>query len=189
MKKILFALTAAVVVGCSSIKATYDMDKTADFTKYKTYGLTEDARTLGIQELDRNRILAAIDAEMSARGITKSDSPDALIDLFVRLEQKREATATTTGPGMYGGYGAYGGYGRYGYAGGFSTTHIDVNEYIEGTLFINLVDKGSEKIVWQGRGTKTLDQAASGDKKEKNIKAGVKKIFEYFPIKPIPATK
>jgi hypothetical protein len=177
-------LISVIAVACSSINATYDIDKTADFTKYKTYGFTEDAQKLGIQELDRNRILGAIDAEMSARGLTKSDTPDALIDLFIKLEQKRDATATTTGPGMYGGYGAYGGYGRYGYGGGMSTTHIDVNEYVEGTLFINLVDRGTEKIVWQGRGTKTLDEQASGEKKEKNINAGVKKIFGYFPVKP-----
>jgi hypothetical protein len=27
---------------------------------------------------------------------------------------------------------------------------IDYNNYIEGTLFINVVDKAEEKIVWQG---------------------------------------
>lgn len=181
-----FAIAAVLAAGCSPIKATYDIDKSVDFTSYKTYAFSEEALSLGIQQLDRDRIISAIDNEMSARGFTRSDTPDALIDLHVKLEEKRDATATTTGPGMYGGFG---GPWRYGYGGGFSTTQINVNEYVEGTLFINFIDKSTEKIVWQGRGTKTLDENASADKKDANINAGVRKVFEYFPVKPAAATK
>ena len=78
------------------------------------------------------------------------------------------------------GYG-YGGPWRYGYAGGFSTTQINYNEYIEGTLFVNIVDKSVEKIVWQGRATKTLDENADADKRESNINAAVKQIFTKYP--------
>lgn len=88
-----------------------------------------------------------------------------------------DATATSTGPGYYGDPW------RYGYGGGFSTTQINYNEYIEGTLFINMVDKTTEKIVWQGRGTKTLDESAEADKREKNINYAVKQIFTKYPPK------
>ena len=141
MKKLIILIMVALAAACSSIKVSYDYDKTTDFSKYKTYAYTEDALKLGVGDLNRDRIIAAIDAEMTARGISKSDNPDALIDLILTAKERTEATATSTG-----GY-----YGRYRYSGGFGTTQINYNTYVDGTLFINLVDKTSEKIVWQGR--------------------------------------
>jgi hypothetical protein len=180
MKKLLFITLVALVSGCSSVKVSYDYDKTKDFTKFKTYAYTEDALALKINDLNRDRLIKAVDQELAARGMTKSSSPDVLIDLIVKAEQKMDATATNTG-----GY-----YGRYGYAGGFGgTTHISYNEYVEGTLFINMVEKAIEKIVWQGVGTRTIDETASPEKRETNINYAVKTIFTKYPVKPIVASK
>ncbi|HEX5171074.1 MAG TPA: DUF4136 domain-containing protein, partial [Cyclobacteriaceae bacterium] len=138
MKKYLFISFLMVASACSTLKVTYDYDKQADFAKYKTYAFSEDSKNLGINQLNRDRILSAIETQMAAKGFTKSDNPDVLVDVHVRAEQKMDATATTTP--TYG----YGGPWRYGYGGGFSTTQINYNEYVEGTLFVNLVDKSTE---------------------------------------------
>ena len=182
MKPIYLLVLVAVLASCSSLKTSYDYDSQTDFATYKTYAFTENSLNLPIQQLNRDRLIAAIDKELTAKGLTKSEDPDVLIDIHIKAEQKRDATATTTGPGMYGGYG-YGSPWRYGYGAGFSTTHIDVNEYVEGTMFINMVDKDADKLVWQGRGTKTLDENAFPEKKENNINNGVKAIFEKYPVK------
>jgi hypothetical protein len=166
-----------VVSACSSLKVTYDYDKQADFAKYKTYAYSEDSQKLPVGDLNRNRIMSAVDAEMAAKGFSKSDSPDVLIDMHVRAEQKTEAVANTTGPGYYGGPW------RYGYGGGFSTTTINYNDYIEGTLFINMVDAAKQQIVWQGRATKTLDENANAEKRDKNINSAVQQIFSKYPPK------
>ena len=176
--RLLFILSIALIA-CSSITTSYDYDKTVDFTKYKTYNFTEEAKKFGIQELNRDRLLAAIDAEMTKRGFTKSESPDVLIDLIGKTGAKNHRHSHLLPAGcMYG-------YGRYGYGGGFSTTTVNYDDYTEGTLFINVVDKGTEKIVWQGRGTKTLNETASPEKREANIKNGVAMIYQKFPIKPV----
>ena len=47
-----------------------------------------------------------------------------------------------------------------------------------------MVDNSSQKIVWQGRGTKTLVENASPEKREANINNGVAEIFTKFPVKP-----
>jgi len=179
MKKIILSALVALLVfaACSSIDVSYDYDKEANFTSYKTYGYTPEALALGIGDLNRDRLLKAIDAEMTARGFTKSDSPDALVDLIVKAQERTQATATNTG-----GY-----YGRYGWGGGMSTTTINYDQYVDGTLFVNFIDKSTEKMVWQGRATKTLDENASPEKKETNIKNAVKMIFAKFPVKPAAA--
>ena len=179
MKKLVFVSLVLIAAACSSLKVSYDFDSQADFTKYKTYAFTQEALNLPIQQLNRARLLSAIETELSAKGFTKSeDNPDALIDLHVKAEERMEATATTTGTGV--GYGG-GYYGRYGYGGGFATTHVDYNKYIEGTLFVDFVDKAQQKIVWQGRATKTIDEDASAEKREQNINAAVKQIFSKYP--------
>ena len=175
MKKTFIIFFAILVAACSSIKVSYDYDGQADFAKYKTYAFSEDALKLPIGDLNRDRVLKAVETELAAKGFTKSDNPDTWVDLHVKAEQKMDATATTTP--TYG----YGGPWRYGYGGGFSTTQIDYNQYIEGTLFVNLVDKSTEKIVWQGRATKTLDEDASAEKREANINSAVKQIFTKYP--------
>ena len=179
MKNSILFLLLVAVAACSSLKTSYDYDKQADFTKYKTYNYTADALSLPIQELNRNRLLQAIDKEMTARGFTKAESGDVQVDLRVKAEQKREATATSSGTGM-----GYGGGWRYGYGGGFTTTQINVNEFVEGTLFINLVDRATDKLVWSGRGTKVVDEDASPETRERNIKEGVAAVFKNYPIKP-----
>lgn len=174
MKTFYFALLVAIVIACASVTTSFDYDKTADFSKYKTYAYTEHTLQLPeINQLDRDRILAAIDTELAKRGFTKSDSsPDAIVDVFLKTEEEMTATATNTG-----GYGRYG----YGYGWGGGTTHVDYNKYTKGTLFVSLIDRETEKIAWQGRGSKTLSENVKPEKKEANIKAAITAIFTKYP--------
>lgn len=174
MKKFYYGLLVFAVAACASVSTSFDYDKTADFSKYKTYSFTEHAQQLPeINQLDRDRILAAIDTEMVKRGYTKSDSsPDVLVDVFLKTEEEISATATNTG-----GYGRWG----YGYGWGGGTTHVDYNKYTKGTLFISLVDRATEKIAWQGRGSKTLNENVKPEKKEANIKSAINAIFLKYP--------
>src|SRR5882672_7135354 len=103
MKRILLVFFVVALTACSSLKVSYDYDGQADFTKYKTYAFTEDALKLPIEQLNRERVIKAVENELAAKGFTKSENPDVLVDLLVRAEKKTEATATTSGSGMYGG--------------------------------------------------------------------------------------
>lgn len=174
MKLFYYSLFLFAVVACSSVTTSFDYDKSADFSKYKTYSYTDHTQKLPeINSLDRDRIIAAVDAEMSKRGYTKTDSnPDALVDIFLKTEEEMTATATNTG-----GYGRWG----YGYGWGGGTTHVDYNKYTKGTIFISLIDRATEKIAWQGRGTKTLNENVKPEKKEANIKSAIALVFANYP--------
>ena len=173
---LLFACLLVFAASCSSIKVSSDFDKTATFPAYKTYAFTPEALALPLDDINRNRLLSAIEKELAAKGFTKSDNPDVLIDLNIKTQTQQTATATNTG-GYYGrGY-------RYGYGGGFSTTTINYDTYTDGTLFIDMIDATKKQLVWQGRGTKTLEEDASQKRREENINYAVKQIFVKYPPK------
>jgi len=177
MKKLLFPiLILLIAASCATIKVSSDFDKSAQFSGYKTYAFTEDALNLNIEELNRKRLITAIENELSLKGFTKSEKPDVVIDVKITGEKKQTATATSTGG--YGGYGY-----RYGWGGGMGTTTINYDSYVEGTMFINMIDAGKTEVVWQGRGVGTIDPEASAEKREKNINYAVKQIFTTYPPK------
>jgi hypothetical protein len=180
MKKLFFlACILVIAASCSSVRVSSDFDKTAGFAAYKTYTFTPEALSMPLDDINRNRLLTAIETELTAKGFTKTENnPDVLIDVNIKGEQKQTATATSTG-----GYGGYGyGY-RYGYGGGFSTTTINYDTYVDGTLFIDMVDASKKQLVWQGRGTKTIEPDASQKRREENINYAVKQIFLQYPPK------
>jgi hypothetical protein len=173
MKKLLFPIFILIIAAsCATIKVSSDFDKGVQFSGYKTYAFTPEALNLNIGDLNRKRLITAIENEMSLKGFTKSEKPDVLIDIKVTGEKKETATATSTG-GYYG----Y----RYGWGGGMGTTTINYDSYVEGTIFINMIDGSKSEVVWQGRGVGTIDPNASAEKREKNINYTVKQIFTKYP--------
>ncbi len=177
MKKLSILLLLSGIAACSSVKTAFDFDRQADFTKFKTYSMVENNLVEAVGQLNSSRIIDAVETEMTAKGFVKSDDPDMLVNVYIKTQKKVDATAITSGSGY--GYGPW----RYGYAGGFSTTHINYNEYTEGTMFITFIDNATQKIIWQGTGTKTLNENANTDKREANITYVVKQILSQYPPK------
>jgi hypothetical protein len=176
MKKLsILVLILVVAASCASIKVSSDFDKTVNFADYKTYKFTEEALAMPVDDINRNRIISAVENELGQKGFTKSENSDVLIDLKLTAQTKQTATANTSG-----GYGY--GY-RYGWGGGFSTTTINYDSYQEGTLFVDMIDAKKLQLVWQGRGVGTMNPDASQKKREDNINYAVKSIFYKYPPK------
>ena len=69
-------------------KTSFDFDKTADFSKFKTYAL-KDGTKVGDPLVD-NRIVAAIEAELAAKGLTRSDAkPDVVVVYHIAFDKKQ----------------------------------------------------------------------------------------------------
>jgi hypothetical protein len=62
-----------------------------------------------------------------------------------------------------------------------ATTQVNYNEYTEGSLFISIIEMDTKKLIWQGIGTKTLDENLSGDKREEAINYSIQQIMANFP--------
>jgi len=168
----------ALLPACApALKVTSDYDRQADFSKYKTYSFSPQSSELQVNDLNKRRILTEIETQMASKGFSKAETGDIIVDVRISAQERKEATATTTGNG----YGMYGGY-RYG--GGFQTTSVNVQTYVDGTLIISFIDAQKKELVWQGTGVKTLDQDATAEKREKNITEAVKGILAKYPPAP-----
>ena len=175
MKRLFFPILILFLLSsCASVKVSTDFDKTAPFASYKTYQFAPEVATLPIGDLNRSRLTSAIETELAAKGFTKADKPDVVINVKIHAKEMQTATANTTG-----GYGGY----RYGRGGGFSTTTINYDSYTEGTVFIDMIDAAKNQLVWQGRAVRTFEPDLSAEKRESNIKNGTHEVFLQYPPK------
>ncbi len=172
---------AASTGGCASDNIRADYDPSIDFGQYETYNFFPDAgpEATSYQSFFSQYMIVAISREMEARGYTRSQDPDILINFNARLREKTDVR-TTPAPMGGGYYGYRGGYydpwGGYGYA---QETHV--SQYTEGTFNIDLVDARKKKLVWEavavGRVTEKLLEEL-----EERVDAGVARAFAKYPF-------
>lgn len=180
----LVIMMTALVAGCSTIKVTHDYDKSVDFSQFKTYeyyGWAKESDKI-INNLDRERIENAFAAEFKKRGLEYVESGgDLVVTLFIVIEDKKGVNYQTDTYGGY--YGRYYGYGPgWGWGPTYSTTTAQVYDYKVGTLVVDVFDKKSEKLIWEGIGQGTVDENPRN--REKSIPKAVDQIMWYYPVKP-----
>ncbi len=172
MKKILkisLVLLITLTTACSSVRVASDYDKEANFESYKTFAFFKTGIDKAeISDLDKRRILRAIEAELLAKGFTKSDNPDMLVSIFTKSQQRVNVYNNAWGWGSFGP----------GWGWGWNNQPV-VSTQSEGTLFIDLIDMKNKELIWQGMGTGYISQ--NMEKKEAQIKEFVMKIMEKYP--------
>ena len=176
--RLLTGLLAVVLVPVVLLaqKVSYDFDKTANFPAFKTYAF-KDGTKVGQQLID-DRIVAAIDSALTAKGLTKSSDPDVFVVYHVAFDKEKDISTYSSGYG--GGYGPYG-WGWGGGMGGTSTTQV--RDILIGTLVIDMADAKKGQLAWRGIGVKEVDTQAKPEKRDKSITNAVNKIFKNYPPK------
>jgi hypothetical protein len=171
--KIIKLLPVAVlflVASCSSVRVTSDYDTTTDFSKFKTFAFYKKGiDKVEISDLDKRRILKAIESELLAKGLTISEDPDVLVNIFTKSRQKVDVYNNNS---MYFGWHPW-------YYGPNFGTHI--SKYTEGTLFVDLIDAKTKELAWQGIGSGALNTSGNVTKKEERIKEFVGEILAKYP--------
>lgn len=167
------------LASCSSVQVTSDYDKEKDFNQYHTFAFYKKGiDKLEISDLDKRRIMRAIEAELKAKGMTISDDPDLLVNIFTKTKSRIDVYDS----GYYGWYPWY--YYGYGYGFGWGPGYTNVVESTEGTLFIDLIDAKAKELVWQGMGTSVLSKSKTVDEKEAKIREIVSQIMQLYPPQP-----
>lgn len=179
MKRILkllpiLLLVVVVSTSCTSVRVAADYDKNANFNEYNSFAFYKPGIDKAeISDLDKRRILRAIESELLAKGFSKSDNPDLLVSIFTKAEKRVDVYNNTWGFGAWG----WGGWGPWGPWGWNNTPSVSTRT--EGVLYIDLIDAKKKELIWQGQGVGYLTKNI--EKKDERIREFVKKIMERYP--------
>jgi Domain of unknown function (DUF4136) len=161
----------------------YNFDNKADFSKFKTYKWVtlKDAPT--INDLVGKQIVAAVDAELATKGLTKidDDSASLYIGYQAGIGTEKQFTSFSSDWGYGGGW--YRG-GWYGGMGGTSTTSGQTSTIYVGQLALDMYDSANRDLAWRGVASKTLDPKAKPEKQQKNLAKAIKKLLKNYPPPP-----
>jgi hypothetical protein len=160
----IFAFT--LLLSCSSVHVKTDYDTQTDFTKYKTFAFYKKGIDQSkISDLDKRRILRAIEKELIAKGLTKSKNPDLLVSIFAKAEKRINVYNNDYWYPHY--YTPY--------------YRNNVSQYVQGTLFVDLIDAEKKQLIWQGVGKGALSTSSKPEKKEARIQKIVAEILAKYP--------
>ncbi len=193
-----------MMAGCTTVWVQRDYDEQASFNGYQTFSWMASENTQDVPGPYRDdglldkRIKRAVTNALAYQGYT--EQPDGTPDFYVVYRVGLEEKGYSYGFGYpygygfgyghgfghhsgfhrsffgHGGYGyPYGGYGGYG---GYGTT------YTEGTLVIDIIDAGTNELVWRGSAVSPMSDETY-DAKE--INKAVEKILEEFPPRLYPS--
>ena len=173
MKRLMIFLIAILVLqvtGCSTMKVAVHHDPTVDFSQYKTYKFVQPKdggqRMGGEHRFISQEVLFQIKPIMEEKGFTEvKDTKDAdlLVHFYTFVKNKRYASPPTYHVGRWG------------------RTWVarpgHVVRYKEGTLGIDIVDRKSKTLVWQGMGKDVLDPNQTAE----HFAEAVAKVLKDFP--------
>jgi hypothetical protein len=170
------------IAGCTSgptIRSNWDT--TVDFHQFHTFSFFNPLATdrEGYQTLISQQLVRSTERELLARGLTRNDTnPDLLINFSANLDQRLRVTQT---PSMSAGSvnrhrrGFYNTWPNY--------QQIDIRQYTQGTLGIDVVDAGRRQLIWEGVALGRVTQSTT-DNLGPVLNDAVVEMLREFPLPP-----
>jgi hypothetical protein len=187
----LACLASASAAGAQKLEIKTNQDPKANFASIKTYawlppapvvrnvapgGLTNPTLS---EEALAPHIVAAVDRELAARGLTKVadvDQADIKVAYFAAL--------TTGFNNTY--LGEY-----YGYVTGWAnpvapgyTPSTSMSVYEKGTVIVDIVQRVENRAIWRGSAQTRINQEHTLQKRIERINEAASRMFEKYPVKP-----
>jgi hypothetical protein len=150
-------ITLGLLSGCATqLQVGSDYDRTATFRDFHTFTVMRREHS-GLESplnpLVAARVEDAIRADLNQRGYVETSDPQAADFMIDFTIGSRERTDITSYPQPYAGWGR-GGPRRWG--GPYWGDPLDVHQYREGTLSVDVFDAHSHRPVWHGWAKKEL---------------------------------
>jgi uncharacterized protein DUF4136 len=168
-------LLLAGVATAQDVRMNYE--KSADFSKYKTYKWVE-MKTSDKDQMVDNLIKSAIEAELATKGLTKSegDNVDLYVGYQIAITTEKQVNTFSSDFGYGGGWGYYGRGGM-----GSTTSTSTTSTLYVGSLQVDFYDVAKKQVVFRTVGTRTLDTKAKQEKRLKNLEKALKKMLKDYP--------
>jgi hypothetical protein len=157
---------------CTTTRVSADFDRSARFDGYHSYSWMERAHDDRHNPLIARFARESIDAELSRKGYVLAADPstaDFEVDFTIGA---RDRIDVNTYPVSYRRPWVWG-HGYYG-------SDVDLRQYREGTLAIDIFDARSHQPVWTGRATKEITRADQL-RSDAPIRAAASAVLAQFP--------
>jgi hypothetical protein len=180
-------LAVVALVACASLEIKTDFDSQADFGRYRRFAwleppLLESALAteqstgdvLAENSLLDKRVRAAVDEGLAARGLARveREQADLLVRYRVTIDEYLRQTGTFVGTGT-----TY----RHRYTSvspAFYDAYWTTRRIRDGTLIVDLIDAGSQQIVWRGW---TVGRNPDGYFSQQQVDESVRRLLALFP--------
>ncbi len=150
-----------------TVRSTFDQQ--APFEQYQTFAMLLPNRPVATENVDispfmMQKLRQMAHNELKTRGFVPAakDTAELLVAVMAGTKRRIETNSTP-------------GYSGYGYGGpGWS---YSVDDYLEGTLVIDLIDRKTESVVWRGSGKTRI----SSDSPDARLAQVVAAVLAQFP--------
>lgn len=172
MKNLLILPIIFLIYSCAPTprQVVIDYDQDARFREYQTFYwsdeiLSESAnQPLFYNSLVKKRIKEAVKSELEGRGYRLDETnPDLIVNAHMIVEEKTEYQNNAYTPYRY-----------------YYPDNVRINNYKEGTLAIDLIDRKMRQLVWQGYYTGQFVDAKTPEDKSRVIRDAVSLIFQKY---------
>lgn len=173
------AIVLTLVSACTTLQVGSDYDHAASFQHYKSFTVMQRSHSGTSNPLVAVRASDAIRADLLQKGFIEASDPtkaDFTVDFTIGA---RERTDINTYPDPY--VGPTWGWGSMGWWGGpYWGTSLDVRQYHEGTLSVDVFDTHTHRPVWHGWAKKELTRSDIENSAEP-IRNAVAAVLDEFP--------
>jgi uncharacterized protein DUF4136 len=175
-----FVAGTVMLVACSTapamkVETDHDPAKAAQLRSYRTYGVQPASSQGSVDDVAMGgAVVRSVDETLGSKGYRREASrPDFLVKWHVSIESRQRTTTmdaptfrdvrpmpSPASPGV---------------------PVMVTRQYREGTLVLDVVDTGSDVVVW--RGSAQAELVGSGDPltRQARIQEAVRRILERFP--------
>lgn len=181
-------LLAALLAACAPpYKTDFDYDAQAPFENYRTWAWISDSPMIlndsarGASPLWENRIMFHIEKALAFRGyrmVADPGSADFTVSFTLGARDKIRVDAYP--PAYHAGWGRGWGH-RYGYYGVGVGTDVNVRQYTEGQLAIDVFDVSTRQPVWHGFASGNVRKNRDQAEREVLLEAIVRDVLDRFP--------
>jgi hypothetical protein len=148
---------------------TYDYDRGANFTDYRTYAWTRGTELT--DELNHTRVVRAIDAALVAKGLARVErgaNPDVLVAYHASFDKSLEISGSTHGWGPFG-------------VGGDRFGSARVQPVLVGTLVVDISDARTGAIVWRSLASSDVKPTDKPESRDRKVAKATEKMFRNYP--------
>ena len=151
---------------------TYDYERAANFSSYKTYAWTRGTELT--DELNHARLVRGIDAALVRKGLARVEpgaSPDVFVAYHASVDKNLEITGSAHGLGPFG-------------LGGDRWGSARVQPLLVGTLVVDISDALTSAIVWRSLASSDIRPTDKPENRDNKIAKATEKMFKNYPPKP-----